>query len=99
MNEFPCELTSVLLSHAFGPVHGWIWQAVVINANSWTNAGAAVNQVYDLLYMMGREDVLVGVGGEGSIQPDGTIEPDVGGYLPIVDQVSTSNRSQRMLQV
>ncbi|GFY85201.1 inosine-uridine preferring nucleoside hydrolase family protein [Actinidia rufa] len=44
--------------------------------------------VYDILYMMGRDDiaVAVGVGGEGGILEDGTIQPDVGGYLPIIDQ-------------
>ncbi|CAA0807111.1 inosine-uridine preferring nucleoside hydrolase family protein [Striga hermonthica] len=60
--------------------------AVTINSNAWTNAGHAVNQVYDLLYMMGRDDVAVGVGGEGSILEDGTILPNVGGYLPIIEQ-------------
>lgn len=62
-------------------------QAITINTNAWTDAGHAVNQVYDILYMMGRDDVLVGVGGEGGILPDGTIRPDIGGYLPIIDQV------------
>ncbi|GER30179.1 pyrimidine-specific ribonucleoside hydrolaserihA [Striga asiatica] len=60
--------------------------AVTINSNSWTNAGHAVNHVYDLLYMMGRDDVAVGVGGEDSILEDGTILPNVGGYLPIIEQ-------------
>jgi hypothetical protein len=63
-------------------------QGVTISANSWTNAGHAVNQIYDLLYMMGRDDIAVGVGGEGGILPNGTILPNVGGYLPIIDQVS-----------
>uniref|UniRef100_A0A3Q7EI31 Inosine/uridine-preferring nucleoside hydrolase domain-containing protein n=1 Tax=Solanum lycopersicum TaxID=4081 RepID=A0A3Q7EI31_SOLLC len=39
-----------------------------------------------MLYMMGRDDIAVGVGGEGGILPNGTIMPDVGGYLPIIDQ-------------
>ena len=43
--------------------------------------------MYDLLHMMGRDDIAVGVGGEGVILDDGTILPDVGGYLPIIDQV------------
>jgi hypothetical protein len=43
--------------------------------------------LYDLLYMMGRDDVAVGVGGEGGISDDGRIYPDVGGYFPIIDQV------------
>lgn len=46
-----------------------------------------MNQVYDLLYMMGRDDISVGVGGEGGIREDGTILPNVGGYLPIIEQV------------
>ena len=37
--------------------------------------------------MMGRDDVAVGVGGEGGILPNGTILPNVGGYLPIIEQV------------
>jgi len=60
---------------------------VTISANSWTNAGHAVNQIYDLLYMMGRDDIAVGIGGEGGILPNGTILPNVGGYLPIIEQV------------
>ncbi|KAJ0602053.1 putative inosine/uridine-preferring nucleoside hydrolase domain, ribonucleoside hydrolase [Helianthus annuus] len=61
-------------------------QAVTINTNSWTNAGHAVNQIYDILYMMGRDDIDVGVGGDGGILENGTIQPNVGGYLPIIDQ-------------
>ncbi|CAI9118675.1 OLC1v1020272C3 [Oldenlandia corymbosa var. corymbosa] len=61
-------------------------QAVTLNANAWTDAGHAVNQIYDVLYMMGRDDIAVGVGGEGGILEDGTIHPNVGGYLPIIDQ-------------
>lgn len=62
-------------------------QAVTISANSWADAGHAVNHIYDILYMMGRDDVAVGVGGDGGILQDGTILPNVGGYLPIIDQV------------
>ncbi|TMW86722.1 hypothetical protein EJD97_020960 [Solanum chilense] len=61
-------------------------KAITISANGWANAGHAVNHVYDMLYMMGRDDIAVGVGGEGGILPNGTIMPDVGGYLPIIDQ-------------
>ncbi|KAI3692296.1 hypothetical protein L6452_32110 [Arctium lappa] len=61
-------------------------QAITVNTNSWTNGGHAANQIYDMLYMMGRDDVAVGVGGEGGILQDGTILPNVGGYLPIIDQ-------------
>ncbi|KAL3505811.1 hypothetical protein ACH5RR_031193 [Cinchona calisaya] len=61
-------------------------QAVTISANAWTDAGHAVNQVYDLLHMMGRDDIAVGVGGEGGILEDGTILPNVGGYLPLIEQ-------------
>ncbi|OVA11405.1 Inosine/uridine-preferring nucleoside hydrolase domain [Macleaya cordata] len=61
-------------------------KAITINTNAWTNAGHAVNQVYDILYMMDRDDVMVGVGGEGGILPNGTILPNVGGYLPIIEQ-------------
>ncbi|CAA0807104.1 inosine-uridine preferring nucleoside hydrolase family protein [Striga hermonthica] len=61
-------------------------RAITINTNSWTNAGHAVNQVYDLLYMMGRDDIRVGVGGDGGIFDNSTISSNVGGYLPIIDQ-------------
>ena len=63
-------------------------QAVTLNTNAWTDAGPGVNQVYDLLYMMGRDDIGVGVGGEGGILEDGTILANVGGYLPLIEQVS-----------
>ncbi|KAI4345514.1 hypothetical protein L6164_012629 [Bauhinia variegata] len=69
---------------------GFELEAVTINANAWTSAGHAVNQVYDLLYMMGRDDIAVGVGGEGGILEDGTILPNVGGYLPIIEQGMTT---------
>lgn len=62
-------------------------QGVTISANAWTNPGHAVNHVYDLLYMMGRDDIAVGMGGEGGILPNGTILPNVGGYLSIIEQV------------
>nr|XP_043630384.1 uncharacterized protein LOC122601709 [Erigeron canadensis] len=62
-------------------------QAITVNTNSWTNAGHAVNQIYDILYMMGRDDIDVGVGGDGGILENGTILPNVGGYLPIIDQI------------
>jgi hypothetical protein len=40
--------------------------------------------------MMGRDDLSVGMGGEGGIKEDGHILPDVGGYLPIVEQVRST---------
>ncbi|XP_059632623.1 nucleoside hydrolase 3-like [Cornus florida] len=61
-------------------------QAITINTNAWTDAGHAINQIYDILYMMDRDDIPVGVGGEGGILEDGTVLPDVGGYLPIIEQ-------------
>ncbi|XP_019701763.1 nucleoside hydrolase 3-like isoform X2 [Elaeis guineensis] len=61
-------------------------KAVTISANAWTDAGHAVNQLYDILYMMNRDDIPVGVGGDGGILDDGTILPNVGGYLPIIEQ-------------
>ncbi|KAG8655476.1 hypothetical protein MANES_04G041950v8 [Manihot esculenta] len=61
-------------------------QAITINANPWTDAGHAVNQIYDILYMMGRDDIAVGVGGEGGILEDGTMIPNVGGHLPLIEQ-------------
>nr|POE48163.1 hypothetical protein CFP56_43975 [Quercus suber] len=65
-------------------------EAVTINANSWTDAGHSVNQIYDILYMMGHDDIAVGVGGDGGMLEDGTILPNVGGYLPIIDQGITT---------
>ncbi|KAG4929288.1 hypothetical protein AAZX31_17G020700 [Glycine max] len=65
-------------------------EGISISANAWTSAGHAVNQIYDLLYMMGRDDVAVGVGGEGGILQNGTILPNVGGYLPIIEQGMTT---------
>ena len=62
-------------------------QAVTISANGWSDAGHAVNQIYDILYMMDRDDIAVGVGGNGGILEDGTILPNVGGYLPLIEQV------------
>ncbi|XP_071737310.1 nucleoside hydrolase 3-like [Rutidosis leptorrhynchoides] len=65
-------------------------QAITVNTNAWSNAGHAVNQIYDILYMMNRDDIAVGVGGEGGILEDGTIQPNVGGYMPIIDQGSST---------
>ncbi|XP_050240248.1 nucleoside hydrolase 3-like isoform X2 [Quercus robur] len=65
-------------------------EAVTISANSWSDAGHAVNHIYDILYMMDRDDVAVGVGGDGGILEDGTILPNVGGYLPIIEQGNTT---------
>ncbi|XWS13982.1 hypothetical protein CRYUN_Cryun36dG0085000 [Craigia yunnanensis] len=65
-------------------------EAITISTNAWTDAGHAVNQLYDILYMMGRDDIAVGVGGEGGILEDGTILPNVGGYLPIIEQGMTT---------
>lgn len=46
-----------------------------------------MNHLYDILYMMGRDDILVGIGGDGGISDSGTIYPNVSGYLPLIDQV------------
>ena len=64
-----------------------VLQAITLSANGWCDSGHGINHVYDLLFMMGRDDIPVGVGGEGGILPNGTILPNVGGYLPIIDQV------------
>ncbi|CAL1397067.1 unnamed protein product [Linum trigynum] len=73
-------------------------EAVTISANAWSNAGHAVNQVYDILYMMDRDDVHVGVGGEGGVLDDGTILTNVGGYLPLIEQGMTTAGSCRYRQ-
>jgi inosine-uridine nucleoside N-ribohydrolase len=71
---------------------------ITLSANAWTNAGHAVNQVYDLLHMMDRDDIPVGVGGEGGISDDGTIHSDVGGYFPIIEQGMTTTGECRYRQ-
>ncbi|KAL6619255.1 hypothetical protein ACP70R_034394 [Stipagrostis hirtigluma subsp. patula] len=66
-------------------------KAITINANQWSDAGHAVDHLYDILHMMGRDDIPVGVGGDGGVSDAGDIQPDVGGYLPLIDQgVSTA---------
>ncbi|CAN6351053.1 unnamed protein product [Urochloa humidicola] len=65
-------------------------KAVSISVNAWSDAGHAVNHLYDILYMMGRNDILVGVGGDGGISDSGIIYPNVGGYLPLIDQGMTT---------
>ncbi|XP_024525453.1 uncharacterized protein LOC112344613 [Selaginella moellendorffii] len=62
-------------------------QAITLDSNAWVNPGFGVNMVYDLLFTMGRDDIAIGVGGEGGITQDGTIQPNVGGYVPIIDQM------------
>jgi hypothetical protein len=39
--------------------------------------------------MMGRDDIPVGVGGDGGISYAGDVQRNVGGYLPLIDQVPT----------
>ncbi|KMZ56894.1 Pyrimidine-specific ribonucleoside hydrolase [Zostera marina] len=62
-------------------------KAITINANLFTDPGHSINQIYDVLYMMDRDDIVVGVGG---ISPNGDIEPNVGGYLPIIEQETST---------
>lgn len=62
-----------------------------MSTNSWSDAGHGVSQIYDILYMMGRDDVAVGMGGEGGIAEDGHLFPDVGGFLPLAEQVGPFN--------
>ncbi|CAN8244078.1 unnamed protein product [Cochlearia groenlandica] len=71
---------------------------ITVSANAWSNAGHGVNQVYDLLHMMGRDDIPVGVGGEGGILDDGTVLSDVGGYFPIIEQGMTTTGGCRYRQ-
>lgn len=73
-------------------------QAITISSNGWSDAGHAVNYVYDILSMMDRDDISVGVGGEGGILPNGTFLPNVGGYHPIIDQVCVTWPLQNMYQ-
>ncbi|CAL1397069.1 unnamed protein product [Linum trigynum] len=73
-------------------------EAVTISANGWSDAGHAVNHIYDILYMMDRDDVSVGLGGEGGVLDDGTMDPNVGGYLPLIEQGMTTAGSCRYRQ-
>ncbi|XP_052176489.1 nucleoside hydrolase 3-like isoform X2 [Diospyros lotus] len=62
-------------------------QAITISVNGWSDGGHAVDHLYDILFMMDRDDVPVGVGGECGITPNGSFTgPEVGGYLPLIDQ-------------
>nr|CAD1833696.1 unnamed protein product [Ananas comosus var. bracteatus] len=61
-------------------------KAITISANAWTDGGHSVNHLYDILYMMNRDDIPVGVGGDGGISDDGTIYPNVGGHLSLIEQ-------------
>lgn len=71
---------------------------MTISANAWSEAGHAVNHVYDLLYMMNRDDVAVGVGGDGGISDDGSIIfPNVGGFLPLIEQVHVFQKKKNSI--
>ncbi|KAK1696700.1 hypothetical protein QYE76_013397 [Lolium multiflorum] len=79
----------VKVGHPSGAM-SFIHLGITINANAWIDAGHGVNQLYDILYMMGRDDIAVGAGGDGGISDDGKIHPNVGGYLPLIDQGMTT---------
>ncbi|KAJ6898003.1 hypothetical protein NC652_024735 [Populus alba x Populus x berolinensis] len=64
-SEFELEFL-IFLNENDEPLDGPIFPFVLgftINTNAWTDAGHAVSQIYDMLYMMGRDDVSVGMGG------------------------------------
>ena len=85
-----CFFCSIILVQQSIEIHLLVFhfiQAITISANAWSDAGHAVNHLYDLLYMMGRDDITVGVGGEGGISDDGRIYPNVGGYFAMIEQV------------
>ncbi|KAL6910011.1 hypothetical protein ACP4OV_001269 [Aristida adscensionis] len=73
-------------------------KAITINANQWSDAGHAVDHLYDILHMMGRDDIPVGVGGDGGVSDAGDLHPDVGGYLPLIDQGMSTAGSCRYRQ-
>lgn len=56
---------------------------------AWSDAGHAVNHIYDIVFMLDRVDVLVGVGGDGVSNESGIL-PNVNGYLPLVEQGLTA---------
>ncbi|KAG6758899.1 hypothetical protein POTOM_035362 [Populus tomentosa] len=71
-SEFELEFL-IFLNENDEPLDGPIFPFVLvftINTNAWTDAGHAVSQIYDMLYMMGRDDVSVGMGGEGGTTED-----------------------------
>ncbi|RVW53373.1 hypothetical protein CK203_103142 [Vitis vinifera] len=37
-------------------------EAITLSANGWCDSGHGINHIYDLLFMMGRDDIPVGVG-------------------------------------
>ncbi|GJY76532.1 ribonuclease H-like domain-containing protein [Tanacetum coccineum] len=45
-------------------------EGITINLNAWSDVAHSLNQIYDVLYMMGWVDVVVGAGGEGGILED-----------------------------
>ncbi|KVH91352.1 Inosine/uridine-preferring nucleoside hydrolase [Cynara cardunculus var. scolymus] len=57
-------------------------KAISVNTNSWTNAGHAANQIYDMLYMMGRDDI-AGLGTTGPCRYRQAIPIGGGGRLDI----------------
>lgn len=73
-------------------------KAITISSNAWSDAGHAVNHLYDMLYMMGRDDIPVGVGGDGGISYAGDVQRDVGGYLPLIDQGMSTDGGCRYRQ-
>ncbi|KAB5545451.1 hypothetical protein DKX38_013563 [Salix brachista] len=99
-SEFELEVTGLVCSlvhrvdgqqmTSFDDLVLCLLQAVTVSTNSWSDAGHGVSQIYDILYMMGRDDVAVGMGGEGGIAEDGHIFPDVGGFLPLAEQGNTT---------
>lgn len=56
-------------------------QAITVSVNSWTDDGHSVNHLYDMLYMMNKDDIQVGVGGEGGISQNGSISSNIGGWI------------------
>ncbi|GKD50308.1 hypothetical protein Tco_1279284 [Tanacetum coccineum] len=66
---FSSRLKAVADLRQIQTVHG-----INTNSNAWSDVGHPVNEIYDTHYMMGWVDVVVGVGGEGGILEDETIQ-------------------------
>jgi len=62
-----CFFCSIILVQQSIEIHLLLFhliQAITISANAWSDAGHAVNHLYDLLYMMGRDDITSGGAGQ-----------------------------------
>lgn len=62
-------------------------QAIIVSPTGWANA-ATIDVVYDLLHMMGRDDIPVGLGDLFALNQSDPIFPPVGDckYVKVIPQ-------------